>query len=60
MTNEVTSPCVKVCRLNDSGDCLGCGRTREEIGSWMRASHDEKALILEAAAVRLKNMEAEA
>ena len=57
MTNEVTSPCVKVCRLNDSGDCLGCGRTRDEIGSWMRASNEEKAWILEAATARLKIMQ---
>jgi predicted Fe-S protein YdhL (DUF1289 family) len=57
MTNEVTSPCVKVCRLNDSGDCLGCGRTRDEIGSWMRASNEEKASILEAATARLEIMQ---
>ncbi len=33
---EIETPCVKVCVVDpDSGFCIGCGRTRNEIGSWL-------------------------
>jgi predicted Fe-S protein YdhL (DUF1289 family) len=25
------SPCIRVCRMDESGRCLGCGRSAEEI-----------------------------
>jgi predicted Fe-S protein YdhL (DUF1289 family) len=30
----VESPCVKLCALNADDVCVGCGRTRAEIGAW--------------------------
>jgi len=30
----VISPCISVCRMNDSGLCEGCFRTLEEIAAW--------------------------
>lgn len=36
------SPCIGVCKLDDdTGFCLGCGRTGEEIGAW--SGLDEKS-----------------
>ncbi|MSR00766.1 MAG: DUF1289 domain-containing protein [Gammaproteobacteria bacterium] len=32
------SPCISVCSLDSTGHCLGCMRTSEEIGSWLRLS----------------------
>lgn len=33
------SPCIDVCRLDpESGWCLGCGRTADEIRAWAKLS----------------------
>ncbi len=41
------SPCVRLCTLDpDSGFCVGCGRTLNEIGNWMRYSDDERRAIM--------------
>ena len=47
------SPCIKVCKLDELGNCLGCGRSAREIKLWPWATPEEKAQILEAAAERL-------
>ena len=45
--SEVASPCVRNCCLDpESGWCMGCGRTIEEITGWMAASSDERRAIL--------------
>lgn len=50
----VESPCVKVCELNAAGFCVGCGRNRSEIATWMSMSDAQKKVTIEAAAARLK------
>ncbi|HET6566160.1 MAG TPA: DUF1289 domain-containing protein [Xanthomonadales bacterium] len=30
------SPCINICTLDNSGMCIGCGRTLEEIAAWSR------------------------
>jgi len=30
----VSSPCIRQCRLNEAGICLGCYRRLEEIVDW--------------------------
>jgi uncharacterized protein len=43
------SPCVNVCRMDaDTGLCLGCLRTIDEIARWSGATADEKLAILVA------------
>src|SRR4029450_12061692 len=33
---DIETPCVKVCVLDpESGYCIGCGRTRNEIAGWL-------------------------
>lgn len=39
------SPCISVCKLDESGErCLGCTRTLEQIEAWM--SLDDAARLL--------------
>ena len=42
------SPCVRICELDDAiENCLGCGRTLEEIRHWRRMTDDEKRAVNE-------------
>ena len=43
----IVTPCIKVCVVDDeSGLCLGCLRTLEEIAAWTRFSDTQRAEIL--------------
>ncbi len=53
---EVKSPCVSICVLDDAQLCLGCGRTRNEIGCWSLATADEQRKICALAKQRLEAM----
>jgi hypothetical protein len=44
----VESPCVSICRLDDSGVCVGCFRTADEIASWLSYSDERRREIIEA------------
>ncbi len=46
------SPCVKICELDRDDVCVGCGRTRAEIGGWTSMSEPQKAKVVELAAQR--------
>lgn len=46
------SPCVRQCCLDDADECLGCGRTLEEIKGWHTADAAQRAAILRAAEAR--------
>ncbi|HIF51819.1 MAG TPA: DUF1289 domain-containing protein [Thiotrichaceae bacterium] len=49
MTDEVEniqSPCVRNCCLNEDDICLGCRRSLSEIIAWGPASNEERELIL--------------
>jgi len=50
---EIESPCKKVCVIHsDSGLCVGCLRTRDEIAGWSRMSPDERRAIMAALPAR--------
>ena len=34
-TSDISSPCIKVCII-ESDYCIGCGRTLDEIGEWLK------------------------
>jgi predicted Fe-S protein YdhL (DUF1289 family) len=42
----IESPCVRICALNASDVCLGCGRTITEITRWYGMSNDERSRIM--------------
>ncbi len=45
-TPDTRNPCIKVCRFDSAGTCLGCLRTRSEVKHWKRLSDDTKAAIV--------------
>ena len=52
---EVASPCVNICRMNDtSGHCEGCFRSLEEIACWSVYEPAEKRAVLALLPARRK------
>lgn len=50
------SPCIKICEINeDSGLCIGCGRSRAEIARWTSYSDADRQRIMLALPERLKD-----
>tara|TARA_R110000782_G_scaffold49668_18_gene108091 strand:- start:1016 stop:1210 length:195 start_codon:yes stop_codon:yes gene_type:complete len=45
-TNDVQSPCVRNCCLNEDDICMGCFRTIAEIVSWSESNNEERKTIL--------------
>lgn len=44
---EIETPCVKICVVDpETGYCIGCGRTRMEIGGWLSMSPDERRGVM--------------
>jgi len=51
--DEVASPCINVCRMNDrTGLCDGCLRTIDEIACWAGYTREEKLAVLARLAAR--------
>jgi predicted Fe-S protein YdhL (DUF1289 family) len=49
----VASPCTQVCRIDaQSGLCLGCARTLDEIAAWSSMDDDQKQAVVDALATR--------
>jgi len=43
----IESPCVRICVVDpETGFCIGCGRTRGEIGSWIGMTPDERRTVM--------------
>jgi len=51
----VPSPCIKVCRIDDDGFCVGCKRTLDEIRDWMILSDYEQKKLLHELMWRKEN-----
>lgn len=44
---EIESPCIKLCVVEpESGLCLGCYRSIEEIGGWSRMSPEARRALM--------------
>ncbi|MBO6561391.1 MAG: DUF1289 domain-containing protein [Nisaea sp.] len=44
---DIPSPCVAVCQIDrESGYCLGCWRTIQEIAGWARFENAERLRIV--------------
>ncbi|NND67109.1 MAG: DUF1289 domain-containing protein [Halioglobus sp.] len=54
MSDDVKSPCISVCVLDDDDICQGCYRSASEITDWFMASNDEKRATLERARERME------
>ncbi|WNO53199.1 DUF1289 domain-containing protein [Stakelama saccharophila] len=56
---QTASPCVWVCTLDtETGWCLGCGRTGDEIARWTSVSDAERRAILARLPARMAKLEA--
>ena len=46
--DKIDSPCIDICTIDrDSGECIGCGRTVEEVRNWTNFNNLKKKQILE-------------
>jgi predicted Fe-S protein YdhL (DUF1289 family) len=53
----IETPCIKVCIVEpQSGLCLGCGRTLDEIARWTAISDGERTRIMAELPHRLEAM----
>jgi uncharacterized protein len=51
----LSSPCVGVCTYHEAtGLCIGCGRTRQEITTWIEKSEDQRRAIIAQLEQRLQ------
>ena len=50
--DSVASPCRDVCRLDNAGICVGCGRSAYEIEEWPRAGRERRLQICALARAR--------
>ena len=46
VTEEVKSPCISVCVLNEEDICEGCYRTAQEITDWSRLDNQGKRRVM--------------
>ena len=55
--NAAISPCVGICRLDEeTGYCVGCGRTSDEIATWSTAGPSGRRAIWAALPARLVSL----
>lgn len=47
------SPCISICTLDDSDECMGCARTLDEIIDWSMLDNEGKRMILKRANERM-------
>ncbi len=45
-TNEIKSPCIRHCCLDEADICLGCFRSLHEITGWWEADQANRQTIL--------------
>lgn len=51
--DEIESPCVKVCVIHPgSGLCVGCLRSRDEIGAWSAMTPAARRAVMDALPAR--------
>ncbi|XOV80875.1 MAG: DUF1289 domain-containing protein [Aestuariibacter sp.] len=46
ITQRPISPCQGLCRFDDSEQCLGCFRKRDDIDNWFYLSDQQKVAII--------------
>jgi predicted Fe-S protein YdhL (DUF1289 family) len=55
----IETPCVKLCVVDPvTGFCIGCGRTRLEVASWLGYSAQERRAVMAGLDERMKALTA--
>ena len=58
-TGEVPSPCISICAIDpDTGYCIGCFRTLDEIGGWIGLDAAARLAVWDAIDERKKTADA--
>lgn len=53
----IVSPCIKVCAVDgETGQCLGCGRTLQEIGGWVQLGPEGREAVMAELPKRMENL----
>ena len=53
----IDSPCNDICTTDpESGLCVGCGRTQEEISNWLFFDDDERHIITKRCLEQIENL----
>ena len=53
----IETPCIRVCVVDpETGFCIGCGRTRTEIGGWLGYSPAQRHEIVTGLAERVATL----
>jgi len=55
MSNEILSPCVSICTMEDDV-CIGCFRTLEEIAKWSDETDVWRSRVIESLAKREEDL----
>ncbi len=54
---SIKTPCIKVCMVDAStGWCLGCGRTLNEIASWVKIGSGARDTVIDALPGRIARL----
>lgn len=57
MPTTPSSPCIKICVLDpQSGWCVGCGRTLDEIAGWGSLSEAERLAVMDGLPARMTKL----
>ena len=54
MNENLASPCISICLLDDNDMCVGCYRLADEITEWSSCDEDRKHEILASCKQRLE------
>jgi uncharacterized protein len=54
---DIETPCVKICVVEpETGFCIGCGRTRGEIGAWLDMQASERRRVMDGLPERVATL----
>jgi uncharacterized protein len=54
---DIETPCVKICVVDpETQFCIGCGRTRDEIASWIGMGTQARHEVMEALPERVATL----
>lgn len=56
-SKDIETPCIKVCVVEpETGFCIGCGRTRGEIASWIGMTPADRHNVMAELPERVANL----
>ena len=57
VSQDIDTPCVKLCVVDpESGFCIGCGRTRQEIAGWIGMAPADRRSVMAGLEERLETL----